>query len=486
MLKKAAIFAAVLVIAAAGLYKFAGLRLAFDGSGFIPRFLSRQPDYAALEAHRARQRQQAEPTARDADEVKAPEASPDVTPSVHPATATAVPGGGIAYTRRQGYWPDFRGPNRDGRYDETAIRTDWPESGLPVLWRQPIGLGYASFVVADGRAFTIEQRRHQEVVAAYDVETGRELWTHGWDSAFVETMGGDGPRATPTYHAGRIYALGAAGELRCLKAETGALVWRHNILTENNAANLTWGMAGAPLIVDDKVIVLPGGSGGKSVVAYNETTGAPVWSSLDDAQAYTSPMVVTLAGVRQIVVVSANRVAALTVDDGRLLWEHPWVNFNGISVAQPLMLGNDRIFISAGYGHGAVALELTRAGDRLVPRMVWETNRMKNKFTSSVLHQGYIYGLDETILACLDASSGELKWKGGRYGYGQIMLAGDRLMVLSEDGDLAMVKATPERYEETARFKAIEGKTWNHPVIAGGRLLVRNTREMAAFDLRPK
>src|SRR5207249_1452900 len=170
-------------------------------------------------------------------------------------------------TRRQGYWPDFRGPNRDGRYDETAIRTDWPESGLPALWRQPIGLGYASFVVADGRAFTIEQRRHQEVVAAYDVETGRELWTHGWDGAF------------------------------------------------------------------------------------NETTGAPVWSSLDDAQAYTSPMVVTLAGVRQIVVVSANRVAGLTVDDGRLLLEHSWVNFNGISVAQPLMLGNDRIFISAGYGH---------------------------------------------------------------------------------------------------------------------------------------
>ena len=153
------------------------------------------------------------------------------------------------------YWPDFRGPNRDGRYDETAIGTDWPSRGLPRLWKQPIGLGYASFVAAGGRAFTIEQRRRQEVVSAYDIETGRELWTHGWDGAFVESMGGDGPRATPTYHDGRIYALGALGELRCLDAVTGRLVWRRNILSDAGASNLEWGMAASPLIVDDKVIV---------------------------------------------------------------------------------------------------------------------------------------------------------------------------------------------------------------------------------------
>ena len=486
MLRKAAIALVLIVIALAGLYKFAGLRLAVDGSGIRPRFLSRQPDYDALEADRARQRQLAiSPTPESA---RAPvPAAPETKAQPAPAeTATSSSAPAALDTTSEGYWPDFRGPNRDGRYDGTPIRADWPSAGLPRLWRQPIGLGYASFVVADGRAFTIEQRRQKEVVAAYAVDTGRELWTHGWDAAFVESMGGDGPRATPTYHEGRVYALGAMGELRSLEARTGALVWRHNIIEDAGATNLAWGMSGAPLIVDDKVIVLPGGPGGKSVVAYHKVTGRQVWSALDDPQAYTSPMLATIGGVRQILIVSARRVAGLTVDEGRLLWEYPWVTYNAISVAQPLLLGNDRVFMSASYGHGAAVFEVTRSGEGFVARTVWENSRMKNKFTSSVLAKGYIYGLDEAILACVDAATGELKWKGGRYGYGQVMLAGDRLIVLTEDGDVVMVKATPERHDEVARFAAIEGKSWNHPVIAGGRLFVRNVREMAAFDIRPK
>ena len=485
-------FIAIVAIAAAGFYA-AGWRLAVDGSGMRPRFVSRPPDYDALEANRAQQRARAIPQA--ATPTEAPQVPPvidrgagrpaleSVPARIDPTIASkTAPGPGA----RRGYWPDFRGPRRDGRYDEAPIRTDWPPDGLPRLWKQPIGLGYASFVVADGRAFTIEQRRQQEVVAAYEVETGREAWTHGWDAAFVESMGGDGPRATPTYHDGRIYALGALGELQCLDARSGALVWHRNILTDSDAPNLQWGMSAAPLVVDDKVIVLPGGAKGKSVVAYHKATGEPVWSSLDDPQTYTSPMIATIGGTRQILVVSASRAVALAVDDGHLLWEYPWVTSMAISVAQPLLLGNDRVFLSAGYGHGAAVLEVSRAGDRFTTRTVWENTRMKNKFTSSVLHQGYIYGLDEAILACVDATTGELKWKGGRYGYGQVMLAGDRLIVLSEDGDVALVKATPERHEQEASFPAIAGKTWNHPVIAGGRLLVRNLREMAAFDIAPR
>ena len=353
------------------------------------------------------------------------------------------------------------------------------------MWRQPIGLGYASFVAADGRAFTIEQRRREEVVSAYDVGTGRELWTHGWDGEFTEYQGGDGPRATPTYHEGRLYALGALGELQCLDARTGALVWRRNILADSGASNLDWGMSAAPLIVDDKVIVLPGGPRGSSVAAYNKTTGEAVWRSLDDQQAYTSPMLVTLGGVRQILVVSATRATGLTVDEGRLLWEYPWPTQMGINAAQPLLLGNDRVFLSAGYGHGAAVFEVARTDDGFLTRAIWQNTRMKNKFTSSVLHQGYIYGLDEAILACLDAATGELKWKGGRYGYGQILLVGDHVIVLTEDGDVALVRATSERHDEVAKFPAIDGRTWNHPIITGGHLIVRNLREMAAFDVRP-
>jgi outer membrane protein assembly factor BamB len=486
MLKKAFLAASALAVAAIvvaiGLYA-AGVRVERDGTGKIPRFFSVSPDYDALEADRARQRQQPVAAApADPPRAAEPSAAAAVVPSTSAASAdvaTAAPAAAPASA-----WPDFRGPNRDGRYDTGLIRVDWPKDGLPLLWKQPVGLGYASFVVAGGRAFTIEQRRRQEVASAYDVETGRELWTNGWDAEFIESLGGNGPRATPTFHDGRLYVLGAAGEFRCLNAATGAVIWRRNILDENGASNLDWGMAASPLIVDDTVVVLPGGSRGKSVVAYNRMTGEPVWSALDDRQAYTSPMLATIAGVRQILVVSATRAMGITPGEGRLLWEYPWATSMGINVAQPVLLEGGRIFLSAGYDHGAVVFEVTRDGDSFTARTIWENRRMKNKFTTSVLRDGYLYGLDEAILACVDARTGDLKWKGGRYGYGQVLLAGDHLIVLTEDGDVVLVKATPERHQELARFTAIDGKTWNHPVVADGRLLVRNIREMAAFDIR--
>jgi outer membrane protein assembly factor BamB len=487
MLKNAALAGLVVVIAAAALYLFTDVRVSVDGSGLWPRIESSAPDYGALEADRARQRERlvpppdlpiarANPPATVASEEPSPESERGRSDlPERPRSAVRYPD-----------WPDFRGPRRDGRYDGPPIRTDWPHEGLPQLWKQPVGLGYASFVVADGRAFTIEQRRDQEVVAAYDLETGRELWTNGWSGEFVELMGGDGPRATPTYHEGRVFALGALGELRCLDARSGTLIWRRNILADADAGNLPWGMSGSPLIVDDAVIVLPGGRRGKSVAAYARTSGAPIWQALDDTQAYASPMLVTLGGVRQLLIVTASRAVGVTIENGQLLWEYPWATDMGISVAQPLLVGQDRVFLSAGYGKGAAVFEVSRAADRFTTRTVWQNVRMKNKFTSSVLHQGYIYGLDEAILGCVDAATGELKWKGGRYGYGQILLVGDHIVVLTEDGEVVLVEATPQAHRELAKFSAIEGKTWNHPVVADGRLLVRNLREMAAFDIQPR
>jgi outer membrane protein assembly factor BamB len=480
MLKRAAAGGALVLVAAAALY-LTGWRLALDGSGWRPR-MARAPNFDALEAERARQ--------PHADPVRAPAPADEIAPGA------AAPSSAPAEARSVGRasepaapditssWPDFRGPNRDGRYVEAPIRIDWPAEGLPRLWKQRIGLGYASFVTWGRVAFTLEQRRDREVVAAYDIDTGREIWTNTWPGEFKETMGGDGPRATPTYHAGRVYALGALGELRSLDARTGAVVWRRNILADSGAANLPWGMAGAPLVVDDTLIVLPGGHG-YSVAAYDLATGAPRWHVLDDAQAYVSPILATLAGLRQIVVVTAVRAVGLTPDDGRLLWEYAWPTDMGINAAQPLLLDGDRVFLSAGYGHGAAVFEVTGSGDRLATKTIWQNARMKNKFASSLLLDGYIYGLDEAILACLDAATGDLKWKGGRYGYGQVLLAGEHLVVLTESGDVVLVKATPERHLELARFAAIQGKTWNHPVIANGRLLVRNLQEMAAFDIRP-
>ena len=386
---------------------------------------------------------------------------------------------------RSGHARD-RGPRRDGAYTEVAVRTSWPAGGLKPQWKQPIGGGYASFAIARGRAFTIEQRRDQEVVAAYDVVTGRELWTQKYDAAFREVMGGDGPRATPTWSDGLVYSLGALGELRCLDEKTGAVIWRVNILDDNGAANLQWGMSASPLIVDDTVVVLPGGPNGKSVVAYDRRTGRRAWSSLSDRQAYVAPMLATVAGVRQLIVVSASRMIGLSPDKGELLWEYSWTTSYDINAAQPLLVSPTRLFISSGYGQGAAVIEVSAAAGALSAREVWKNVRMKNRFASSVLHDGFIYGFDENILACMDAATGALKWKGGRYGYGELILASGQLIVLSEDGELALVRAAPTAHEELARGPALEGKTWNHPAMDRGILLIRNAQEMAAFDLRLK
>ena len=466
ILKLLAAAVGLAVFAAGVLVVFADLRLELAGSGLLPIVSFGDPDehFEALELNRSQHYSRLLP------------AGPA------PAAAEAA-GGADAAPPGDAYWTDFRGPRRDGRYTQTPVVTTWPAAGLEPLWSQPIGGGYASFVVAQGRAFTIEQRREQEVVAAYDAATGRELWTHGWDARFAEAMGGPGPRATPTWHAGRVYALGATGRLWALDAATGAVVWQRDILQDARADNLPWAMAASPLVVDDLVVVQPGGTRGWSVAAYDRATGDVAWRALDDVQGYTSPMTVTLAGVRQILTVTAERAVGLRADDGTLLWDYPWVTPTVPSMSQPLVLGDDRVFLSAGYGHGAAVIEIVSAGDRLAAREIWRNQRMKNRFSSAVLHEGYLYGFDESILACVDAATGELQWKGGRYGYGQLLLAGGHLVVLTERGELALVRATPAGHEEVARSPALTGKTWNVPALAEGRLLVRNARQMAAFDL---
>ena len=439
-------------------------------TGAACRSTANDAHYAQLEANR-QQQAAAQPAA---SATAAPSPSPSASASPSPGQAPAEPA--------KNYWTNFRGPRRDGKYEEGNISTNWPASGLPVVWKQPVGVGHASFVVADGKAYTIEQRRSQEVVAAYDMNNGRELWTQKWNAEYNDSTG-DGPRSTPTWDAGRIYALGATGELRCLDANSGAVIWGKNILSDNQAKNLQWAMAASPLIVDDKVIVLPGGTSGKSVVAYNKNNGAPVWRVLNDTQAYVSPMLVELGGRRQIVVVSASRVVGLAPENGALLWEYPWATDMGINVSQPVMVDRNRFFISSGYGKGAALVEVKGSGNSFTASTIWENTNMKNKFNSSVLYNGYVYGLDEGILVCLDVNTGERKWKNGRYGYGQIILAGSHLIVTSDQGDVALVKATPDAYTEVTRFTAVKGQTWNYPAIAGGRLLVRNSTEMAAYDI---
>ncbi len=456
--------------------KALGYRITLSGSGLYPVFERPESEahYTAIEADRAQNA--AAPSAPAPSAAPAAAAKP-AEEIAEPAAADAAP--------PANYWTEYRGPGRAGIYDQQPIAVDWPAEGPPELWRQKIGGGYASMSIAEGKIYTIEQRRSKEVVAAYDFETGRQVWERAWTARFSESMGGDGPRATPTWRDGKIYALGAAGDLYCLDAENGNVVWSRNILSDAGADNLTWGMAAAPLIVDDFVVTLPGGRSGKSIIAYDRGSGAIRWTAQDDNQAYTSPQEATLAGRRQLVIVSGLRIFGADVADGSLLWEHEWETSYDANCSQPLIVDGEHVFLSAGYGHGATLLKIEAEGERFSAREVWFSRSMKNKFNPSVLVDGVVYGLDEGILAAVDVWTGERLWKGGRYRFGQLLYASGRLIVISEQGDLALVEATPEAHREIAKFEALNGKTWNVPAMADGRLIVRNQTEMASYDLRP-
>jgi outer membrane protein assembly factor BamB len=385
------------------------------------------------------------------------------------------------------YWTDFRGPGRLGIYDETPVLEEWPAEGLRLLWKQPVGAGYGSVTVAEGLVFSFEQRRDDEALVAYDLATGAEVWLVSWPARFDEVSSGEGPRSTPTYADGRVFVLGASGELRCVEAGDGSAVWRLDVLDTAGADNLMYGLSATPLVVGELLIVATGQprEGGHGLLALERETGEVVWRALDDDASYASPMLAELGGTTQVLVVTAGRVVGLEPSQGALLWEHPWEVMNGLSCSQPISLGPSRLLLSAGYGKGSAAIELESEEGRWSVRELWRSSRMKNRFNSSVLLGGHAYGLDDGVLACIDVETGQRVWKGGRYGYGQVLLAGDHLLVLAEDGSLALVRATPEGYDERHRFTAIEGLTMNIPAAAHGRLLVRNKLEMACYELWP-
>ncbi len=474
----------LIVVVLAGLLfaKVAGIRVALGGSGRSPILEGSDSEahYRAIEADRAENSEPAAP-----HEAPVPNASPSKTPAVDVAPAPEVSGESISSPNAGDYWSDFRGPGRAGIYDQQPINTNWQAKRPPEVWRQKIGGGYASMVVAQGKVYTIEQRRDKEVVAAYNFETGRQVWEHAWTARFVESLGGDGPRATPTWNDGKIYALGASGDLYCLDAGSGSVIWNRNILSDAAARNVTWGMSAAPLVVDDLVVVLPGGRSGKSVVAYDKTVGEIRWASQNDRGGYTSPQIATLAGKRQLIIVSGERIFGADIADGALLWAHEWKTDNDANCSQPLIVDDEHVFVSSAYGHGATLLKITADGEQFSASEVWFSRNMKNKFNPSVLTDGVVYGLDDGILAALDVWTGERIWKGGRYRFGQLLYASGHLIVISEQGDLVLVKATPESHQELAKFEAISGKTWNVPALSDGRLIVRNQTEMAAYDLRP-
>lgn len=387
--------------------------------------------------------------------------------------------------------PQFFGPNRDGVVHDARLDHDWAAHPPKLRWRQPSGLGWASFAVVGGRAFTLEQRGEDELVTCYDAPTGALVWSHVHPKTrFVEWQGGDGPRTTPTISNGKVYALGATGVLDCLNLNDGSLVWTRNVL-EGQPKNLMWGKSSSPLVYGDKVVVTGGDYGkdghGGCVLAFNRDTGSPLWQSGDDNSSYASPILTTLAGIRVVLSSNANNLSAHDAATGRMLLKHPWGVPQWPRAAQPLVLPGDRVFLSAGYGNGCLMLKIQAGVDgMLTATELWSNKKMKMQFNSPHLLNGHIYGLDDGALACMNAETGERLWKDGRFGSGQSLLVDDAVLVQSEKGDVILAAAKPDAYQELGRIPALSSKTWNHPVVAGRYLLVRNDQEMACYELAVK
>ncbi|MEX2214045.1 MAG: PQQ-binding-like beta-propeller repeat protein [Phycisphaeraceae bacterium] len=378
----------------------------------------------------------------------------------------------------------FLGPRRNGVIENLKLARDWDANPPREVWRRPIGAGWAGFAVAGGRAITQEQRGEEELVVCYALATGEPLWSHADKARYETTIAGVGPRSTPTIDVprNRVYTLGATGLFNCLDLVTGERLWSMDICQDAGAVPLEWGNSGSPLVVGDQVIVNPGGPNGHSLVAYHADTGKRLWHVGSDPASYASPMLATLAGIEQIIMIHQSAVSGHALGSGHETWRYEWEG-RWPKVAQPIVVRGDQLFLTAGYGIGCEMVEFTRKDDVLVPALRWKNIYLKAKFANAVLCEGHIYGLNDGTLVCLKATTGERLWRGKRYGHGQLLLVDDVLLLQAEDGYVALVEAKPVEYRELTRFTPLKDVSWNSPTLAGRYLLVRNAREAACYDL---
>ena len=379
-------------------------------------------------------------------------------------------------------WPDFRGPGRRGIAPEQGVDLDW-KNELDTVWRKPIGQGHSSVIIAGNHLYTLEQQDEFEVLTCCSMMDGSVIWNHQTKDRWNDSMGGPGPRSTPVFSNGKIFYLSSSGKLTCLDAATGEIGWEQATLGPDYEYP-HWGIACSPLVIDDLIIVSPGGKAG-AVKAYDVTTGEPRWTSeLKGAGVYLSPTVLDLLGEKYLMAAVEGKLAGLNPTNGNTLWEHPWKIFmiNAL-IVQPLELSDDIFLLSAGYGKGAEAIRFKKTADGFETEQIWKSKNLKTKFSSPVLRNGYLYGLSESSLTCLDASTGELKWRGKKYGYGRVLLAKDKLLILGNTGILSVIEANPEAFEEIASHQVLsKERCWNGPALVRGYLVVRNGSEIACYD----
>jgi outer membrane protein assembly factor BamB len=381
-------------------------------------------------------------------------------------------------------WPNWRGPHYDGISRETGLLKSWPKGGPKVLWTADLTGGYSSVAVADGRLFTQTKDKKEDLVVCFDATTGKKLWEYRYACDYADYPSLDkrfltGPKATPTVDGDRVYAMGNTGLLLCLDSRTGKRVWERDVLKLADRQCPEYGYCNSPFLVDNRLYVHPGGSKNHSLAALDKRDGRVLWTSSGERIGWATPISITVDGVPQIVYFTGESVVGVTPDEGKLLWRFPWKTAFDINAATPIF-ADSCLFISSNYGVGGALLRLKAKGD---PEVVWKNNSMQNHFSTSVLQNGFLYGFSTDRLRCVEFKTGKVKWDQPGLGKGSLLIADGHLIVLGEQGALVLAAATAKDYIEEARCEPLQGRCWSVPVLANGKLYLRNEKKLVALDL---
>lgn len=381
-------------------------------------------------------------------------------------------------------WPGFRGADRMGHARTRKLAMDWKASPPKLLWKKPVGAGWSSFAVAGGFAFTQEQRGDHEVVVCYDLATGNEVWVQQREARFDEPMGGPGPRATPTLADNAVFTASASGMLQRLKASTGEVVWQQDFKKLAARELPMWGYASSPLVTNSLVVIFTGGAGDKGVMAFDAASGQPKWSAACGAESYSSPQLSKVLGEDTLLMLTNDGLLFLDPASGNVRLNYEW-KFQGYRALQPSVIGDDTILLPTPMSEGTRAIRVSKKQGQLAAEELWTSKHMKPDFTELIAHDGYLYGIDGSMFSCVDLKTGARTWKDGRYGKGQALLleSSGQILIAAEDGRIVLLQADPTAHKEITSFQALKGKTWNHPVVIGDKLLVRNGSEAACYVL---
>ena len=381
-------------------------------------------------------------------------------------------------------WPRFRGSDGRGQNRGPRIEVNWDKHPPKEVWRRQVGPGWSSFAVAGNLLFTQEQHQDQEAVVCYAADSGNEIWVQSIESRFFDALGGPGPRATPTISNGMLFAQGANGQLQRLDPKSGALIWKKDLQKIANRKPPQWGFSSSPLVVGTVVIVHAGGAGDKGTLAFDVDSGDLKWSVPAGDHTYSSPELIKIAKRTYVAMLTNTGLDLIDPESGKLLLDYEW-KYNSYRVLQPQVVDGDSILVPTGSGMGTRRIRIIQTDSGLDTEDVWTSRFLKPDFNDFVIFQDHAYGFDGAIFTCVDLASGERKWKRGRYGKGQVLLLANSgvLLVAGEKGDVILLKVDPTEHRELARFRAIDGKTWNHPVVIGDRLYIRNSREAACYQL---